>query len=74
MPKSELKEPVIVELDMDLTRRSRTHAVVNGHGEQVHHAKRFSEILVWLADQGQDKALLVDGDERFYVVFHRPPK
>ena len=72
MADEQLKTPVTVELDMALTRRSRAHAVVDAEGKQVHHAKRFSEILVWLADQDVNKALLIDELERFYVVFHRP--
>ena len=72
MNDAKLATPVSVELDMALTRRSRTHAVVDANGDQVHHAKRFSEILTWLADQGVNKALLIDESERFYVVFHRP--
>ena len=72
MPDPQLRIPVTVELDMALTRRSRAHAVVDGNGEQVYHAKRFSEVLTWLADQGVNKALLIDETERFNVLFYRP--
>ena len=72
MSDEKIVQPVTVELDMALTRRSRVHAVIDGNGEQVYHAKRFSEVLVWLMDHDQSKALLIDERERFYVVFHRP--
>lgn len=67
---TKLLEPVRVELDIALTRRTRTHAVIDAEGVQVHHAKRLSEILMWLHEQDVKKAIFVDDLDSWSVVFH----
>lgn len=62
-----LKAPFTIELDIQLTRRLRAHAVLDATGETVFHAVRISEIFTWMLDNDIREAVASEGPARFLI-------
>ncbi len=71
MPGS-LRLPIIVEIDIPITRRLKLHAVVDRDETQVFHTRRLSEVFAFLLEHEVGEFLLVDHDASFRVTL-RPP-
>ena len=72
MPPTELVPPIAVELDLPVTRRIKVHAVVDGNGDQVFHAKRISEVFAYLLEHQICDLVLLDDDAEFRITLHPP--
>ena len=68
----DLRPPVHLEIDVPITRRLKLHAVVNGHGAQVFHSKRISEVFAFLLEHEIGEFKMVDEDHQFTVSLKRP--
>ena len=69
MPLDMFQLPLFVELDLQIQRRRRVHAILDANGDPVYHAVRISEILTWLIDAGVSQITMVDENARFDVTF-----
>lgn len=64
--------PIVVEIDVPVTRRIKIHAVVDGDGDQVFHSKRISQVFAYLLDNDVHAFTILDEDDEFSVILARP--
>lgn len=67
MPTINLVPPVVLEIDIPITRRLKLHAVVIGDGEQVFHSRRLSEVFQFLLEHEVVEFLMMDGHAEFRI-------
>jgi len=72
MPSSEGIGPLIVEVDIPITRRMKLHAVVKADGEQIYHSKRLSQVFQWMLDNEHTDFTMIDEDSEFRVSLQPP--
>ncbi len=69
---SRILEPVTVEIDIPVTRRTKIHAVCDGDGEQIFHSRKISQVFNYLVDHGVEVFELLDEDDSFMIKLSRP--
>ncbi len=69
---SAIKEPVTVEIDIPVTRRTKIHAVYDGNGDQVFHSRRISQVFDYLLEHSVQAFELLDDDVGYLIGLSRP--
>ncbi len=68
----DLTPPVIVQIDIPVTRRTKIHAVTNGKGVQVYHSRSFFDVLDFLIEHDVGTIEILDDARSFVIKLSRP--